>query len=361
MKKMVSLVLAFFLALPLFFMATAKAKENVSKFGMLTMLNMSEEEMTQYVSDNEQALYRLISGGTSGLTDDWGDTGSLEVPYATLKIVYYDTLDAMLLALNAGEIIGLETYGATARYMILNNPELMLIGAQNGGKNMNAFVNTVCESLLSNDFAFMFMEGSADLRDAFNETIAEMKKDGTLDALIQTYIEGVAAGDEPKRITLPRADGAETLRVAITGSLPPLDYVAPDGTPAGFNTAMLAEIGSRMGKNVEIVQVDSIGRAAALASGAVDAVLWTRTNHYANLFSMIDNEERRHWAWETFGAVTEEEKDTLNLILDLIEFIPFGAGDMPNGTIISDPYYTDAAVPILTKAAGEAMKNPSDR
>ena len=76
---------------------------------VVDVLNMSEEEMTQYVSDNEQALYRLISGGTSGLTDDWGDTGSLEVPYATLKIVYYDTLDAMLLALNAGEIIGLET------------------------------------------------------------------------------------------------------------------------------------------------------------------------------------------------------------------------------------------------------------
>ena len=347
MKKRVSLVLALLLALTALAMPAAAAKEKLPKFGMLTMLTMDEEEMTGYVSANEQALYRLVSGGIDGLADDWG---SLEVPYVSFKIVYYDSLDAMLMALNAGEIIGLETYGATARYLILNNPELMFIGAENA-ENANAFVNTVCDSLLSNDFAFMFMADSAALRDMFNETIAAMKKDGTLDKLIQTYIEGVASGDEPERIALPRIAGAETLRVAITGSLPPLDYVAPDGTPAGFNTAMLAEIGSRMGKNVELVQVDSIGRAAALASGAVDAVFWTRTNHYANLFAILDKEERREWAAETFDAKTQEEKNILDLILEMIDFVPFGTGDMPDGTIISDPYYTDAVVPVLAKDA----------
>lgn len=351
MKKTISLILAVLLALTAFVMPAAAAKEKISKFGMLTMLNMSEEEMTRYVSGNEQALYRLLSGGA----DAWDSFGSLEVPYVSFKIVYYDSLDAMLMALNAGEIIGLETYDATAKYLILNHPDLLSIGEQNSSENMSAFVKTVCDGLLSNDFAFMFLADNSALRDRINETIASMKEDGTLDALIQTYIEGVAAGDEPESIALPRVDGAETLRVAITGSLPPLDYVAPDGTPAGFNTAMLAEMGRRMRKNVELVQVDSIGRAAALASGAVDTVFWTRTNHYANLFSILDIEERRQWAAEAFGAETEEEKNILNLILDLIDFIPFGTGDMPDGTVISDPYYTDAVVPILTKDASEAM------
>ena len=349
MKQWVSLALALLLALCAF-AAPAAAEEKTSKFGMLTMLNM-DEEMTRHVRDNEQALYRLLSGGADG----WAGGESLAAPSVSLKIVFYDSLDAMLLALNAGEIIGLETYGATARYLIQTNPGLLYIGEQNGGKSMDAFVDSVCGSLLSNDFAFMFMADNTALRDAVNETIGAMKQDGTLDALIETYIEGVAAGEEPESIVLPRMDGAETLRVAITGSLPPLDYVAPDGSPAGFNTAMLAEIGRRMGKNVEIKQVDSIGRAAALASGAVDAVFWARTNHYANLFSMLDNEERGRWAAEAFGAKTEEEKSMLSLILELIDFVPFGAGDMPDGTIISDPYYTDASVPVLTKDAAEAM------
>lgn len=351
MKKLVSLTLALLLSLAAFVVQAAAASEKISKFGMLTMLNMDEEEMTRYVSGNEQALYRLVSGGA----DAWAGGENLEVPSVSFKIVYYDSLDAMLMALNAGEIIGLETYDATARYLIQNIPDLLLIGEQNGGKSANDFVNTVCGSLLSNDFAFMFMADNTALRDAVNETIAAMQEDGTLDALIQTYIEGVASGGEPERIALPRAEGAETLRVAITGSLPPLDYVAPDGTPAGFNTAMLAEISCRMGKNVEAVQVDSIGRAAALASGAVDAVFWTRTNRYANLFSILDNEERRRCASETFNAATEEEKNILDLILELIDFVPFGAGDMPDGTIISDPYYTDAVVPVFTKDAAQWM------
>lgn len=343
MKRFISLVLAL-LALTAFVLPTARANEKISKFGMLTMLNMDEEEMTRCVSDNEQALYRLLSGADDG----WDGMDSLAAPTVSVRIVYYDNLDTMLLALNAGEIVGLETYGATAQYLIQSNPGLLAIGTRNGGESVNAFVNTVCGSLLSNDFAFMFRKDSAALRDAINEILAAMKEDGTLDALIETYIDGVAAGEEPESIALPYTEGAETLRVAITGSLPPLDYVAPDGTPAGFNTAMLAEIGRRMGKNVELVQADSIGRATALASGVVDAVFWTRTNHYANLFSILDNEERRRWAAETFGATTEEEKNALNLILETIDFVPFGAGDTPDGTIISDPYYTDAVVPVLT-------------
>ena len=49
-----------------------------------------------------------------------------------------------------------------------------------------------------------------------------------------------------------------------------------------FSTAVLAEIANRLGKNIEIVVMDSVGRAAALASGAVDAVFWTRTNDLSN-------------------------------------------------------------------------------
>ena len=49
-----------------------------------------------------------------------------------------------------------------------------------------------------------------------------------------------------------------------------MDYVAANGTPAGFNTAVLAEIGKRLERNIELVQVNSVGRALALAQGNVD-------------------------------------------------------------------------------------------
>ena len=132
-----------------------------------------------------------------------------------------------------------------------------------------------------NDFAFLMMEDNAALRDEFNAAIEAMKADGTLDRLVQEQIDGLIDGGEFKPVELPHFDGAETVKVAVTGALPPMDYVAADGTPAGFNTAVLAEIGQRTGKNIELVVVDSMGRAAALASGAVDAVFWTRTSSAA--------------------------------------------------------------------------------
>ena len=38
--------------------------------------------------------------------------------------------------------------------------------------------------------------------------------------------------------------------------MPPLDLVLADGTPAGFNTAVLAEISKRIGKNFEVTDID---------------------------------------------------------------------------------------------------------
>ena len=76
-----------------------------------------------------------------------------------------------------------------------------------------------------------------------------------------------------KHCTIPR--NLVYLSVPKGQIVPPIDSVAADGTPAGFNTAILAELGKRMNVNFELVQVDSLGRAAALASGQVDLVFWT--------------------------------------------------------------------------------------
>ena len=50
--------------------------------------------------------------------------------------------------------------------------------------------------------------------------------------------------------------------------------ILADGTPAGFSTAVLAEISKRINKNIELVSVDSAARAAILASKGADVVFW---------------------------------------------------------------------------------------
>ena len=91
-----------------------------------------------------------------------------------------------------------------------------------------------------------------------------------------------------------------------------VSYVAANGTPAGFNTAVLAEIGKRLERNIELVQVDSVGRALALAQGNVDVAFWTRGASEGAVedgLPSMSEEERNAFVQERRKnkAATEEE------------------------------------------------------
>ena len=192
------------------------------------------------------------------------------------------------------------------------------------------------------------LEDRTALRDELDQAIAAMKEDGTMDALINTYIvEGISEDPEPVEFT--QADG-ETIRIAVTGDLPPMDYVAPDGTPAGFNTALLAELGRRLNKNFEVIQVTSLGRAAALASGQVDMVFWTSgydgrhplTNRDpdAGAEDTVDN-------WK--NSNTEEQNDVMEALNGGLDSEKRRNKDIPEGTITTQPYYDDLIVTVAVK------------
>ncbi|MBR0061654.1 MAG: transporter substrate-binding domain-containing protein [Selenomonadaceae bacterium] len=172
-------------------------------------------------------------------------------------VTFFDNFNTMQMALASKNIAAIQTYGSVAKYMTANNSDF-------------AIKETQTVKLVDN-FCCALREDDSDLKNAFDAAIDAMKADGSLDALIDKYITNFAT---PTPIDIPQIDGAEVIRVGITGDLPPLDLVLADGTPAGFNTAVLSEIGKRIGKNMELVQVDSSARAAALTSGQVDVIFW---------------------------------------------------------------------------------------
>jgi polar amino acid transport system substrate-binding protein len=88
---------------------------------------------------------------------------------------------------------------------------------------------------------------------------------------LKAYIES-----DPVAKELPHFDGARTIKIGVTGDLPPMDFVAADGKAAGFNIALLTEIANRAKVNFEIVQIETGARAMALSSGKVDVVFWTK-------------------------------------------------------------------------------------
>jgi ABC-type amino acid transport substrate-binding protein len=216
-------------------------------------------------------------------------------------------------------------------------------------------ISELALSTLSNGYAFMLKEENVALRDELDAQITAMKEDGTLQKLIDEHIIKVSEGGEPEAIAFEKFEG-NPIKVAVTGSLPPMDYVAADGSFAGFNTAVLAEIGKRLQKNIELVQVDSIGRALALSEGTVDVVFWTRgasetlaeRNRDKASLSQEELDARNAKLQET---MTDEEKalTSENKTPDQETIEKIIARDMPAGTIITQPYFSDIPVLVIMK------------
>ena len=186
------------------------------------------------------------------------DSG-LSAEVNTLK--YYDSLTQMQLALGKGEITAIITPEIVGEYMLKNNPEYKLRG----------FMITKLPTAL----AMGFRDDNADLCARFSKVIEDMEREGVIGILARDYITGPAAmaGTSPA-VKFEHFDGAQTITVALTGDIPPVDYAGTDGEPAGFNTAILAEIGRRLHLNIKTIMLDTVSRVPALKSGRADVVFW---------------------------------------------------------------------------------------
>ncbi|MBR4643195.1 MAG: transporter substrate-binding domain-containing protein [Selenomonadaceae bacterium] len=233
-------------------------------------------------------------GSSNGKEDSSPRIGTLTQLNATPPqgTNFYDNFNSMQMALSTNTIDTLKTYGSVAKYMTANNSDFAIKDSQ-----------TVP---LVDNFCCALREEDVDLKNSFDAAIASMKDDGTLDALIKNFIDNPS--ETPQAVEISKIDGADTIKVGVTGDLPPLDLVLADGTPAGFNTAVLAEISKRIGKNIELIQVDSGARAAALTSKLVDVIFW--------VVVPADDSNR--------------PKDF----------------DMPEGVAVTKPYYQDVVVDV---------------
>lgn len=319
--------------------------------GILSLLNMTEENyagMRNGVFEVNAILleqgYRIEEPGLKAFRPE------------KIKVRYYDTLQSLLMALKAGEIgaIG-ELSQTTAAYLCAKDPELVMPYRYDFKKERKGF-SAAAFGRIANGFSFMMLQKNSALRDQFNAVIAEMQKDGSLDSLIENQIVGAMDGKELTPIIPEYEPGRQTIKVAVTGDLPPMDYVAADGTFAGFNTALLSEIGKRLDKNIAMVQVSSVGRATALASGTVDVAFWTRSSSHGSSFVAIDSrtfreriaslqqtsneKENRAMLALTAGMQANSNRDPRNIAYDK---------DMPEGTILTEPYFVDMPVVVILK------------
>lgn len=236
-----------FIVTALVVLSSCAAYADGAKIGMLSLARVTAEDFTKGVAANKSKLVLWE------LRDD--------KPNAPDEYRFYDNFNSMLLALEAGEISGLYLTRPVAEYLIAQNSALRVFGV------------TGMSVQLGYAFGFMNNEKGQALLAKFNEALSVIKNTGRLDELREKYITNPGTKD-PDTVSFAAFSDKETYKVAVTGDLPPLDYMTADGKAAGFNTAILAEIGKYLGVNIEVVQVDSAARVPALTSGRVDVVFW---------------------------------------------------------------------------------------
>lgn len=223
--------------------ANAGAVNSVS-IGFLTRLNTSESDFANIIQNSDK-----LTG--------WNLFSNRHELYG---VKFYDSLMTMQMALGNAEIDELALPEVVGEYLLAANPQVEAC--------------CVARTRTPMALAFGFRKDDVALVERFNRVLRAMDQDWSLAELQGVYIYD----DNPtKPVKFERFDDAETIRVAVTGDLPPIDFINASGEPAGFNAALLAELGRRMRVNMELVNVESGARTAALVSGRVDVVFWYET------------------------------------------------------------------------------------
>ena len=177
-------------------------------------------------------------------------------------LTQFDNLNAALMALNSKDITALSVDEEVAAYITAHNDDyIYVVESKYPG---------------SNNYSMMTMDSNKEVYDILNNAIKDMKSDGTLDSLIANELKAYIESD-PVAKDLPHFDGAQTIKIGVTGDVPPMDFVAANGKAAGFNIALLTEIANRAQVNIDLVQIDSAARATALSTEKVDAVFWSKS------------------------------------------------------------------------------------
>ena len=271
----------------------AKQQEQVINEGALTWLGTTEAEFQEGLDDLRKALAPLVKESEN---DEWmqedGLQGFLLEIVKTRRVIhFFESLLSMQMALRSGRLDEIVLPEAVGMYLLSNNSDYDIQFSLN---------------MMPSTISFGFKAGNTTLQKDFNRAIAAMKKDGTLAKLERDYITDLGA-EQPERAEFQTFKGAATIKAAVTGDRPPIDYIGADGLPAGYNTAILAEIGRRLKRNIRLISVDAGGRSAALSSERADVVFWYRN---------------------TEGMKTPKKIQTKGFMKDKAE-----------GVILSDPYY----------------------
>lgn len=118
------------------------------------------------------------------------------------------------------------------------------------------------------EYAIAIKKGNPELVKTINDTIAEMKKNGDYEKLVNAFMP--ADGN----IAIPAdeaTNGSKTLKLGTNAAFPPFEYV--EGTAiVGFDISMGKKIAKKAGAKLEVVDMAFDSLIPALQAGTIDFI-----------------------------------------------------------------------------------------
>ncbi len=223
-----------------------------------------------------------LDGKTIGMITSGASTQSLadliakyEIGAQPKEVLGFNNGTDLITAVITGKIDGAPIMGFIADYYVKRNSNLKIIEAKTN---------------LEGGILMAVRVGDQQLKEDLDKAITTLQGNGVLKQLADQWINNLPPVNEPSIKAIPKIDGAKTLYVGVSGNYVPLDYIAADGKPAGFNVALLTEIGKIIHVNFELVSVDAQAKFAALGSKKIDVVFCQMYNQQiSSLFKGSNN------------------------------------------------------------------------
>lgn len=191
-----------------------------------------------------------LTGKTIGVQlGTTGDTYAQDIEGATVE-QYSKAADAVL-ALKQGKVDAVIIDNAPGKVFVEQNDDILMLP----------------EDFTVEDYAIALNKGS-ELTGQFNQAIAAIKENGTLDAILDKYINGVegAAG----YVTPEGTDHSKgTLTMATNAYFPPYEYYEGE-TIIGIDAEFAQAICDQLGYELKIEDMEFASIIPALAAGKAD-------------------------------------------------------------------------------------------
>ena len=271
--------------------------EEVDAVGFLSRLQTTPEEFFMLMKS---------SWATQGWSIDGGD-------HTTSIPKFYDSLIQMQMAMNRGEISEMILPDFVADYLMRVSKSYDRSCVSSSGRMALCFGFTKENRELVGRWnnALSYLRNNLKLAELEKKYIKEFpKNDDQYD-----YVYGIdqRRKDQKKRkdrITFEKFPGAQTIKVAVTGDLPPADYISEEGLPAGYSVAVLSEIGKILKVNISTVSVSAGARTAALVSGRADVVFWYEVNKQSKFQPDVPHDvilSEPYLEWDEFFHLSSAE------------------------------------------------------